>query len=95
MIRSKISILISIFYLISLAGWVKCLMLFSTGSYSDIFFWLVGTAWITWVVFSFQLNRDLPAVGPFGYKEGNNQEARIIYTVCLLGIFLLAIILSD
>jgi hypothetical protein len=95
MIRSKISILILIFHLISLAGWIKCLMLFSKNSYSDIFFWLGGTAWVTWVVFSLQLNRDLPAVGPFGYKDGTNQEARIIYTVCLLGIFLFAIIFSD
>lgn len=92
--RYKNSILISVFYLISLAGWVKCLMLFSKDSYADMVFALVGNAWVTWVVISFQFNRDLPAVGPFDYQDGNNQTARIIYTVCLLGIFLLAIILS-
>jgi hypothetical protein len=81
--------------LISLAGRVKGMMLLAMSSDVDTYFWLVGNAWITWVVLSFQLNKDLPAVGPFGYKDGNNQEARIIYTVCLLGAFLFAIIFSD
>ncbi|MQQ99817.1 hypothetical protein [Glaciimonas soli] len=81
-------------YLVLFAGLIKCLTLFFSRAYPELLFWIIGIAWITRVIFSFRFNKNLPGVGPFSYGEGENQEARTIYTMAIIATFILALIFS-
>lgn len=70
-------------YLAPVVGAARCLFLFLSGQRAELPFWIVGVAWVTWILFAYCYDKDLPAVGPFGYNNGKNQPARTIYTVVI------------
>ncbi|WP_211465749.1 hypothetical protein [Collimonas silvisoli] len=87
-------ILAFISYIVPLAACIKFLMLFLSRAYTELLFWIIGTAWVVWLIFSFRFNKNLPGVGPFNYGDGKNQEARSIFTIAVITAFFLAVFFS-
>ena len=77
-----------VLYLVVFVGGTKCIVLYLSGEYKELLFWSMGGAWIIWLVCSFKFHKDLPGVGPFDYRDGKNQEGRIIYTTTVVLAFL-------
>lgn len=67
---------------------------FYYGDFYSLIGWVSFGIWIIWILLAFKKNLDLPGVGPFKYKEGKNQPARILFMNITTITFLLAAIFS-
>jgi hypothetical protein len=76
-----------------LVGVLKSTYFFIDQNYASGIFWVLGSIWITWLIYALRYNKDLPSVGPFDYKKGANQLARGIYIVAMTSLFFVVAII--
>jgi len=65
---------------------VKLIVLLNKGQLEQSFYLLCVTIWAVWIACAVLKDWNLPA--PFGFKNGQNQIARIGYLVLVTGIFI-------
>lgn len=53
--------------------------------------WVVIGLWISSIGWAYRRQKDIPMVGPFGFKNGNNEPARKIAVVVMNVIFSIAV----
>jgi hypothetical protein len=61
------------------------------GHFFETIGWLIAGIWFFWITYAYLQNKDLPMVGSFGYKSGNNQPGRMLVTCAMLLIYAVAI----
>lgn len=80
----------AIIFLVIVVSIGKTLSEYLTTSAVAAFGWLMFGTWVVWIVYAFRNNLDIPGVGPFNYQGGENQSARIVFTVSVVGIFMIS-----
>lgn len=85
-------ILIVVAFIIPLLGGSECLRLLFAREYANSLFLFVGLIWVSWAIFSFLYDKDMPGVGPFNYDDGKNQLARIGLLIVIIVAFCIALI---
>lgn len=68
------------------SGLIKGYIFYANQKYDQLFFLACISAWVSWIVIAIIKNQDLP--GPFAYKDGRNQVARIGYGILVIGLFM-------
>lgn len=79
-------------FTIPIIGITQCVRLFLVEAYADSLFLFAGLIWVSWAIFSFLYNKDMPGVGPFSYDAGKNQLARIGLLIVIFVAFCIALI---
>lgn len=62
--------------------------------YFETLCWLVFSGVIAWIVWAYANNKDIPSYGSTRYENGSNQLARSIFTIVMVGIFVIGTLVA-
>jgi hypothetical protein len=81
-------------FLASIINGVLIIIYLVINDYRSAFFGFFGMLWMIWLGYSFLKNKDLPAVGAFSYRNGENQAGRIFFMTSVPSIYLVGLLLQ-